>query len=405
MAYGDPFEYLGPSNISSLWSGQEITLPYTGCPHTTCPLKGTTTAAGAHQVESEAHLLTTTTTTISKASPKTPKTTQAPHKFSVTFDPVSASLSSSAPQQKTAQKSTDSLGNAPTASNDGPTPGTLKGTNTAHTTARDGPATNPGAHRPGDSNKSSSSDSAPSASHTKTATPHEATHVPNSGATKSVNPPVIVIGTATFTQQLNSAFVISSQTLYSGSSITIGSGSQTTVIAIRTGGSHTVVEVGTLTPTLRAASTTGPGKISGKPPVMTIDGSIVSANSASDYVIDGQTLSPGTRIVVSGTTISMAPGATELIVGTTTEVAVSRGTVGGYIWSALGGQAESSTPAHLSSTSTSGSPTEESSEGNSSTTLPTAPSLSTSSTSGGSTLQKHWMAGLAFAAMLAIVNR
>lgn len=88
--------------------------------------------------------------------------------------------------------------------------------------------------------------------------------------------------------------------------------------------------VGSSSSTVKAAAIT--------PPPITVEGSVITADSASNYVIAGQTLAPGgSAIVVGGTTISLAAGGTELIEGTMT-MAESTG-IGGIIWSILGGGA------------------------------------------------------------------
>ena len=62
-----------------------------------------------------------------------------------------------------------------------------------------------------------------------------------------------------------------------------------------------------------------------------IGGQIYTANSLTDFVIAGQTLTPGGSIVVNGTPISLPPGATDAVVGTSTVG------VGGYIMSGFNG--------------------------------------------------------------------
>ena len=55
------------------------------------------------------------------------------------------------------------------------------------------------------------------------------------------------------------------------------------------------------------------------PDTITINGEVLTANSDGDFVIGTQTLTPGgPAITVSGTVISIAEGATELVIGTST---------------------------------------------------------------------------------------
>ena len=53
--------------------------------------------------------------------------------------------------------------------------------------------------------------------------------------------------------------------------------------------------------------------------VMTFDGQTFTADAQGDFTIDGQTLIPGGVITVSGTPISEASGATDVIIGMSTE--------------------------------------------------------------------------------------
>ncbi|MCJ1249529.1 hypothetical protein MMC30_006755 [Trapelia coarctata] len=59
-------------------------------------------------------------------------------------------------------------------------------------------------------------------------------------------------------------------------------------------------------------------------PALTVGGSVITPNTASNYVIGSQTLLPGgPAITISGTLVSLAPSATEVIIGGTTHVLVS----------------------------------------------------------------------------------
>ena len=62
---------------------------------------------------------------------------------------------------------------------------------------------------------------------------------------------------------------------------------------------------------LRSASTA--------PPPITIGTQVVTPNSQSQYIIGSQTLTPGGVITVSGTPVSLAPSATALVIGTSTQ--------------------------------------------------------------------------------------
>ena len=70
--------------------------------------------------------------------------------------------------------------------------------------------------------------------------------------------------------------------------------------------------------------------------IVTIGTRIVTANSASEFILNGQTLIPGgSGIIVDGTTVSLALGTTEVVVAGRTESTGHR--LGGLIWSGIGG--------------------------------------------------------------------
>ena len=114
----------------------------------------------------------------------------------------------------------------------------------------------------------------------------------------------------TYTANAASDFVIDGQTLTPGGQITISG----TPISEGALGSN-LVAIGTSTQVLGHAS---PG-VTGAA-VMTFAGQTFTANSASDFVIDGQTLTPGGIITVSGTPISEAADATDVVIGSSTQL-------------------------------------------------------------------------------------
>ncbi|KAK1056494.1 hypothetical protein LTR74_014849 [Friedmanniomyces endolithicus] len=151
-------------------------------------------------------------------------------------------------------------------------------------------------------------------------------------------PPALTIGTSVIAANSNSQHVVAGQTLVPGSTITVGSGGATTMLALQTDSSKTVLIVGSST------STIGQQQITGAPPALTIGSSVIAANSKSQYLVGSQTLVPGgSAITVSGTVISLASGATEIVVGTQSEVLATG--LGGYIWSGLGAGPTASTSA------------------------------------------------------------
>lgn len=154
---------------------------------------------------------------------------------------------------------------------------------------------------------------------------------PNPTATRSAMP--IVLGSNTITPDASLKYVVSGQTLAAGSEITLVSGTSSAVVALRTSDSQTYLVVGTSTSTL-LKQTAFAG--STQPPAFTIGSAVITPNSASEYVVASQTLRPGAAITVSGSVISLANHATEIVIGTSTQTAAYNQGLGGYIWSALG---------------------------------------------------------------------
>ena len=66
------------------------------------------------------------------------------------------------------------------------------------------------------------------------------------------------------------------------------------------------------------------------PPPITIGSQVVTANAQDQYFVGSQTLTPGGAIDVSGTPVSLAPGGTQVVVGT------SSVGLGPYIFGGLG---------------------------------------------------------------------
>lgn len=128
--------------------------------------------------------------------------------------------------------------------------------------------------------------------------------------TTITQPPVLTVGDQTISPDSASNYVISGQTLAAGSSITIGSGSSTTIIALYTSGSRTVLAIGTSSSILSNAVSLVP--------VTEIGGTAVATTSESEIVVGGETLTPGEGVTVGGTTIT---------------------DIGGYVWMGLGSTA------------------------------------------------------------------
>ena len=335
----DPWVQLDPEEISLLWTPTSLGIRYTGCPHTACTPSTFTYPAAASAVGSQANILATSTTTISSD----PTSIATPAAESLSLQGLSTTTSSSIksrPPSATIPSSTASQTKTEQV--------IVSGSSSAHSIE-------------------------------KSQTSVEHTQSPINTVT-SAEP--IVIGGVTITPLSSSDYIISHQTLQPGSSLTLGSGSSTTIVALHTSNSHTVLVVGS------TSTTISPNGV--PPPAITIWSSVVTANSASEYIIDGQTLSPGTDIVVSGTTIA---------------------DIAGYIWLGVGGNS-GSTSTTATSMSTDSNTTSSGGRGETSNSFATDSPASTSSPShtSGVELPKSilaegylWDASV-FAALVLVMN-
>ena len=126
----------------------------------------------------------------------------------------------------------------------------------------------------------------------------------------SANAAILTFAGSTYTANSASQFIVAGQTLTPGGTITASS----TVISMPQGTNFAVI----------GSSTQFLGTASAKPstaeaPVLTWDGSTYTADASSDFVIASQTLTPGGIITVLGTPISLAPGAADAVVGSSTQ--------------------------------------------------------------------------------------
>ena len=127
-----------------------------------------------------------------------------------------------------------------------------------------------------------------------------------SGGTGS-GPPVLTFDGRTYTDPDNGAFVIDGQTLSPGGQIVVHG----TTISLSPSDDYVVIN-GITSPLAASGAFT--------PPILTVGGHTYTALPGSDdFVIDGQTLSPGSQIVVSGTTISLSPNERYLVVNGVTQ--------------------------------------------------------------------------------------
>ncbi len=126
--------------------------------------------------------------------------------------------------------------------------------------------------------------------------------------TPNSNPAVIKVAGSTYTANAASKFVVAGQTLTPGGQITVAN----TPISLNP--SANVAVIGSSTQILATPAPTPAA------PVITFAGTTYTANSASQFLIAGQTLTPGGQITASGTPISLAPSANVAVIGSSTQV-------------------------------------------------------------------------------------
>lgn len=122
------------------------------------------------------------------------------------------------------------------------------------------------------------------------------------------NPDILTFAGFTYTANSASHFFIAGQTLAPGGTITASG----TTISLPTG--TDIAVIGTSTQTLATASPS-----TEEAPVLTWDGVTYTADASSDFIIASETLTPGGIITVLGTPISLAPGAADAVIGTSTQ--------------------------------------------------------------------------------------
>ena len=133
--------------------------------------------------------------------------------------------------------------------------------------------------------------------------------------------PIITFDGSTFMADASSDFIINGQTLTPGGNIDI---SGTPILYPSAG---TALVIGTSTEIFSFATVTGADS-----PTITFDGGTYTADAPYDFVIDGQTLTPGGVITINGTPVSYAPAGADVVIGSST-VAVG---IGNLIMSGLG---------------------------------------------------------------------
>jgi hypothetical protein len=129
----------------------------------------------------------------------------------------------------------------------------------------------------------------------------------NVAAAQITGAPTLTIGNNVFRPLpgAGTSYLIGSSTLTPGGVITVDG----TTISLAAGATAVVIngQTSLVTPSNRPVITNAP--------LLTVGSNTFTAISGTTYIINGQTLTPGGTIVVDGTTISLAPGATQLVYG------------------------------------------------------------------------------------------
>jgi hypothetical protein len=149
----------------------------------------------------------------------------------------------------------------------------------------------------------------------------------------AANIPLITVGSQVFTANAATQYSLApGATLTPGGVVTVSG----TTISLASGASAVVING--QTETLHAPAIT-------PAPLITIGGTVYQANGGSTYEIGGSILTPGGVITVSGSTICLGPGASQIVVNGITTTLASGGaitpapqiTIAGTVYTATGG--------------------------------------------------------------------
>ena len=136
------------------------------------------------------------------------------------------------------------------------------------------------------------------------------------------SPAVLTFGGSQYTADVSSNIILAGSTLKAGGNPVFVSG---TTVYLAPGGAAAVVGtytqvLGSITPAQSSSNQfqNAPDHVPAAP-ILTFGGSAYTANVASQFIVAGQTVAPGGVIEVSGTPISIAPGASLAVIGSSTQ--------------------------------------------------------------------------------------
>lgn len=117
--------------------------------------------------------------------------------------------------------------------------------------------------------------------------------------------PTLTINSKVYAPDPTSAYIIEGQTLTPGGQISVDGE------PISLASQAAALVIGSVTETLLTSFAL---------PHLTVDSEVYTPNSASAYIIQGQTLTAGGQITVEGTPVSLAPSASDLVIGSNTQI-------------------------------------------------------------------------------------
>ena len=120
--------------------------------------------------------------------------------------------------------------------------------------------------------------------------------------------PILDIGGTTYTANQASGFVVDGATLTRGGSVVVDG----TTVSLDASGGYAIVDGNT-------QSLSAPATNASPAPILEIGGTTYTANQASDFVIDGTTLTRGGSVVVDGTTVSLDASGGDVVVNGVTQ--------------------------------------------------------------------------------------